>query len=94
MSLFALIVVLTLGIVSIAALIYRWLIAGQRHQTYGTIVVPRKAGNPSDSAVRRAVAAITAAIVGLTRPINWRGVFGQMGLTSLSASNTRPAGRS
>ncbi len=92
MSLFALIVVLFLGIATIAALIYSWLIAGQRNETYGTMMVRRKGSPQADGLAKRSVAVVKGFIVGMTKPIAWREHFGKKGLLSLSDNNTRPAG--
>jgi hypothetical protein len=93
MSLFALIVVLFLGIASIAALIYSWLIAGQRNETYGTMVVRRKNATSADGGVKRAVAKFKGLLASMTKPIAWRDGAGRKALISLSDNNTRPAAR-
>lgn len=92
MSLFALIVVLLLGIATIATLIYRWLIAGQRNETYGTMVVRRNGSPQADGKAKRALAVVKGFVVGMTKPIAWRKHLGCKGLISLSDNNTRPAG--
>lgn len=93
MSLFALIVVLCFVIATIAALIYRWLVVGQRNETYGTMAVRRKRGTPTNGPAKRAVAVVMGLVAGITKPIAWRDAFGRKGLISLSGNNTRTAAR-
>ena len=93
MSLFALIVVLCFGIATIAALIYRWLVVGQRNETYGTMVVRRKRCTPTDGPAKRAVAVVKGFVASMTKPIAWRDPFGRKGLIALSGNNTRTAAR-
>jgi hypothetical protein len=92
MSLFTLIVVLLLGVASIAALIYSWLIAGQRNHTYGTIVVPRKAGKKGESRIAKTLKRFKTMIRKLTHPIKWGKADGGAGLIRLADAQTQTGG--
>jgi hypothetical protein len=93
MSLFVLIAVLFLGVASIAVLIYRFLIAGQRNQTYGTIVVRRKGGKPDQNGLAKAAARIKGMVRKLTQPIDWGKVGGGSGLINLADAQTQSGRR-
>ena len=93
MSLFVLIAVLFLGVAAIAALIYRFLIAGQRNQTYGTIVVPRKTSKPDQAGLAKALARVQGMFRKLTQPIDWGKAGGGSGLIHLADAQTQSGGR-
>lgn len=93
MSLFVLIAFLFLGVASIAVLIYRFLIAGQRNQTYGTIVVRRKDDKPDQNGLAKAAARIKGMVRKLTQPIDWGKAGGGSGLIHLADAQTQSGGR-
>lgn len=94
MSLFVLIAVLFLSIALIGALIYRWLIAGQRNQTYGTILVRRKNDNPDQNGLAKAAARIKGIVRKLTQPIDWGKAGSGSGLIHLADAQTQSGRRS
>ncbi len=72
-----------LGAVAAGALAYRWLIAEQKNQTYGTIVVPRKAVARKPGVIAKTLGFCRNFAVSMVRPIDWRALSLRPGLVRI-----------